>query len=161
MLFLMSSRCNGVYFKVFFSSFRWQFSTQGQLFSKSVILLLSLSKILASTLLALTSGGKDDPSNYGTIALLPTSSKILEKAIHTQLNSYLYDNQLLTTNQYGFRLNCSSDCHSEVHSNVLKSMDDGELTGVIFLDLAKASDTVNHKDLITQAVFSWRRCLCM
>ena len=76
----------GYILRSFFSSFRWQFSTQGQLISKSVILLLSLSTILASTLLALTSGGKDDPSNYGTIALLPTSSKILEKAIHTQLN---------------------------------------------------------------------------
>lgn len=151
----------GYILRSFFSSFRWQFSTQGQLISKSVILLLSLSTILASTLLALTSGGKDDPSNYGTIALLPTSSKILEKAIHTQLNSYLNDNQFLTTNQYGFRLNSSSDCHSEVHSNVLKSMNDGELTGGIFLDLAKAFDTVNHKDLITQAVFSWHRCLCL
>ena len=32
--------------------------------------------------------------------------------------------------------------------NVLKSMDDGELTGAIFLDLAKAFDTVNHKLLL-------------
>ena len=89
MLSLMSSTWNGVNFKVFFFF----------LISKSVILLLSLSTILTSTLLVLTSGGKDDPSNYGTIALLPTSSKILEKAIHTQLNSYLNDNQFLTTNQ--------------------------------------------------------------
>ena len=108
MLSLMSSRRNGAYFKVLFSSFHWQFSTQGQLISKSVILLFSLSTILASTLLAPTSGGKDDPSNYGPIALLPTSSRILEKAIHTQLNLDLNNNQLLTTNQYGFRLNSST-----------------------------------------------------
>lgn len=40
-------------------------------------------------------------------------------------------------------------------------MNDGELTGGIFLDLAKAFDTVSHEDLITQAVFSWHRCLCL
>ena len=42
-------------FKVFSSSFCRRLSTQGQLISKSVILLLSLSTILVSTLLASTS----------------------------------------------------------------------------------------------------------
>lgn len=46
---------SGAYFKVFSSSFCWRLSTQGQLISKSVILLLSLSTILVSTLLASTS----------------------------------------------------------------------------------------------------------
>lgn len=46
---------SGAYFKIFTSSFCWQLSTQGQLISKSVIVLLSLSTILVSTLLASTS----------------------------------------------------------------------------------------------------------
>jgi hypothetical protein len=91
------------------------------------------------------SGGEEDPSNYRPISILLTISKILEKAIHTQLSSYLDDNQLLTTNQCGFRLNSSTvTAMAKFTDNVLKSMDDGELTGAIFLDLAKAFDTVNH-----------------
>ena len=46
---------SGAYFKIFTSSFCWRLSTQGQLISKSVILLLSLSTIHVSTLLAPTS----------------------------------------------------------------------------------------------------------
>ena len=46
---------SGAYFKVFSSSFCWWFSTQQQPISKSVFLLLSLSTIFASRLVALTS----------------------------------------------------------------------------------------------------------
>ena len=45
---------SGAYFNVFSLSFCWRFSAQGQPISKSVILLLTLSTILASTLLAST-----------------------------------------------------------------------------------------------------------
>ena len=43
---------SGTYFKVFSSSFCWRFSTQEQLISTALSLLLSLSTILASSLLA-------------------------------------------------------------------------------------------------------------
>ena len=52
---ILSSMRSGAYFKVFSSSFCWWFSTQRQPISKGVFLLLSLSTILASSLVALTS----------------------------------------------------------------------------------------------------------
>ena len=96
-------------------------------------------------------GARDNPSNYRPISILPAISKILEKAIHNQLSSYLNDNHLLTTDQYGFRHNSSTViATTKFTDNVLKSMDDGEITGAIFLDLAKAFDTVNHKILLSK-----------
>ena len=49
-------------------------------------------------------GYKQDPSNYRPTSVLPTMSKILEKAVHTQLYAYLCDSHLLSDKQIGFRL---------------------------------------------------------
>ena len=49
---------------------------------------------------------KDDNtnfSNYRPISLLPSMSKIFEKVIIEQLFRYLDDNNLIHTQQYGFR----------------------------------------------------------
>jgi hypothetical protein len=94
-------------------------------------------------------GAKDDPSNFRPISILPSISKILERVIHSQLSTYLSTNKLLTTSQFGFRLNSSTvNATAKFTDNVLKSMDDGKVTGAIFLDLAKAFDTVNHTILL-------------
>jgi hypothetical protein len=73
------------------------------------------------------SGGEEEPSNYRPISILLTISKTLEKVIHRHQSSYLDDNQLLTTNQCGFRPNSSRvTAMAKFTDNVLKSMDDGE-----------------------------------
>ena len=41
---------------------------------------------------------KQDASNYRPISILPTLSKILEKAVHTQLYAYLTENNLISPN---------------------------------------------------------------
>ena len=43
-------------------------------------------------------GSKQDPSNYRPISVLPTISKLLEKAVHMQLYSYLCDNNCFLKN---------------------------------------------------------------
>ena len=40
-----------------------------------------------------------NPSNYQAISILPSTSKILEKAGHTQLSSFLDTNELLSSSQ--------------------------------------------------------------
>ena len=49
------------------------------------------------------SGNRCDSNNYRPITVLPTVSKILEKAVHCQLYDYLNVNKILTLNQFGFR----------------------------------------------------------
>ena len=48
-------------------------------------------------------GDSQKANNYRPISLLPQPGKILEKLIHTQLSTYLEENELLSQNQFGFR----------------------------------------------------------
>ncbi len=75
--------------------------------------------------------------------------KIFERADHIQLNSYLKRIGVLYEEQRGFRL-----CHSivtavtDVTDFIYKNMDQGQLTGAVFLDLKKAFDTVDAETLL-------------
>ena len=44
-----------------------------------------------------------DPGNWRPINILPLPSKLLEKAVHYQIISYLDTNGYLSSNQHGFR----------------------------------------------------------
>ena len=93
------------------------------------------------------SGSRLDANNYRPITVLPTLSKILEKALHTEICAFLNINKLLTSSQFGFREKLSTAVALAKFTDIiLQSMDDGQLTvtGVAFLDLSKAFDTVNH-----------------
>jgi hypothetical protein len=48
-------------------------------------------------------GYKSNISNYGPISLLPSFSKVLEKAMNIQLLNHLYENNILVEEQFGFR----------------------------------------------------------
>ena len=54
------------------------------------------------------SGDRTNASNYRPISILPTLSKILEKAVHTQLYHFLVANKRLSGKQFGFRKGLST-----------------------------------------------------
>ena len=94
-------------------------------------------------------GDKQNASNYWPISILLTVSKILEKAVHTQFYAYLTEHNLISPNQFGFRLKSSTvTAASQLSGKILDAMDNGCLTGATFLDLAKTLDTVNHTILL-------------
>lgn len=96
-------------------------------------------------------GCKNDINNYRPISLLNTFSKILERILKKQLLSYLEDNKKLSKTQYGFRENLStSDAIEKITDMITKSLDSGEKTLAIFIDLQKAFDTIDHKILFTK-----------
>jgi hypothetical protein len=53
-------------------------------------------------------GCKNDPSNYRPISLLTSFSKFFENIIWSSLNQHVYDNDILVSEQFGFRLQSST-----------------------------------------------------
>ena len=62
---------------------------------------------------------------------------------------YLKSNHLLAPNQFGYRSKRSTELATSYFcDNIRRSMDRGELTGAIFVDLSKAFDTIGHSTII-------------
>ena len=94
-------------------------------------------------------GDKYDVNNYRPISVLPVLSKIIEHAVHDQLYSFLTDNNILNSCQSGFRRNHSTSTSLiDVSDYILQNMNQGLVTGALFLDLKKAFDTVNYDILL-------------
>ena len=92
-----------------------------------------------------TSGSRDQVGNYRPISVLPIVAKVFEKEVHKQLYKYLTDNNLLHPSQQGFRRKRSTQTALiKVVDNWLTNINKGQVTAVVFLDLAKAFDTVKH-----------------
>ena len=88
-------------------------------------------------------------SNYRPISLLPILSKIFEKLMYNRLIEFINKNNILTPNQFGFQKNKSTEMAvNTIINNVINSFEKKETAYCIFLDFAKAFDTVNHQILI-------------
>ena len=96
-------------------------------------------------------GPKTDVNNYRPISVIPVVMKILERAVHDQVYTYLTENSLLCHNQSGFRkAHSTSTTLLHVLDDIQVQIDQGKATGVIFLDLKKAFDTVSHKIMVNK-----------
>ena len=91
----------------------------------------------------------DSPDNYRPILVLPVLSKLIERLVHNQINDALAVLGALSDKQSGFRKGHSTTtCLIEFLDGVYHNMEEGNLTGVLFLDLRKAFDTVDHHILL-------------
>ena len=95
------------------------------------------------------SGAADLPGNYRPISVLPILSKILERAVHTQLIDYLERNTLLSNKQFGYRKQRSTEIATTIFvDQVRKEIDQGKFVGAVYIDLSKAFDTIGHSVLL-------------
>ena len=94
-------------------------------------------------------GKKDDMNNYRPISVISVVAKIFEKFTFEQLYEYLNNNNLISESQSGFRsLHSTLTALIEATDNWSINIDKGLLNGVIFIDLKKAFDTIDHTILL-------------
>ena len=94
-------------------------------------------------------GSKTDPENFRLISLIPLISKVIERIVYNQVDSFLLQNNILYNYQSGFRENHSDDlCLFFLNDKILKGFNKGIFKGMILIDLQKVFDTINHEILL-------------
>nr|CAI5836261.1 unnamed protein product [Callosobruchus analis] len=94
-------------------------------------------------------GSKTNLSNYRPISLITNFAKIFEKILHDQVTNFLERNELFSPKQYGFRqARSTQDAIVDLTTHIYKALDVKRPAMAIFVDLAKAFDTVNHDKLL-------------
>ena len=94
-------------------------------------------------------GDKDDVNCYRPISLLPALGKLFEKLINVRVMKYIDAFEILSPHQFGFRKNFGTEyAILDIHEKLLHNLDKGLNTCSIFLDLAKAFDSVSHDILL-------------
>jgi len=89
------------------------------------------------------------PEDFRPINNLEVIEKVLEAVVHEQLVDYLDENQVLSTNQSGFRkLHSTETSIQTVLYEWLKCRDEKKIIMAVFLDFRRAFETVNRNVLI-------------
>ena len=95
------------------------------------------------------SGDTNGPHNYRPISILSVFSKVLERLVYNQLDSFLEKYNIMYNYQFGFRKKHSTEqAILELTDKLKSAIDNRQLTCGLFLDFSKAFDTVNHKILL-------------
>lgn len=88
---------------------------------------------------------KTDPNKHRPISGLPVVSKPIERIVFEQLYEYLNRNHLLTESKSSFRPMFSTETALvEMTNEWLWNIESKHYNGVIFLDLKKAFDSMDH-----------------
>ena len=92
---------------------------------------------------------KTEVGNYRPVSILTIISKVFERVVYDQVESYLDQKKLLYKFQSGFRCRYSTDtCLTHLTHFIKFQMDQGNFVGMVLLDLQKAFDTVDHGILL-------------
>lgn len=94
-------------------------------------------------------GERDKIENFRPISLINNFAKIMEKCLKERLVAFLNVNNILSQNQFGFREGVSTaDAMYTLTSEITKNLNIGKRVIAVFIDLAKAFDTVPHEGLL-------------
>jgi len=96
-------------------------------------------------------GEKLNVENYRPISLISNLCKVFEKALKSRLVDFLSKNNILSNLQFGFQKNKSTqDAIALLTNKVHEGLDLSKPCAAVFIDLAKAFDTVSHRMLLSK-----------
>jgi hypothetical protein len=104
----------------------------------------------AAAVIPLFKGGDTlDPNCYRPISILPCLSKVFESQVNKQITDHFESHHTFSAMQSGFRAGhgCTS-ATLKVLNDILTAIDKKHYCAAVFIDLAKAFDSVNHHILI-------------
>jgi len=94
-------------------------------------------------------GDRQSVNNYRPVSLLCTTSKVIERIVHTRLYDYCEKNNLLTEKNSGFKKSDSTvNQLTFIIHRITQALDQREDACLVFLDISKAFDRVWHSGLI-------------
>ena len=94
-------------------------------------------------------GERNENNNYRPITVLTQFNQIFERLISKRLQSFFDKFELFTKKQFGFlKKHCTEHAILDLKECIIKNLEKKEVTAVLFLDLQKAFDTVNHDILL-------------
>ena len=97
-------------------------------------------------------------TNYRPISVLPIISKVFEQTVRKRMYDFLISHNIYE-HQSGFRKNKFTPLAVlDIYSKLIKFIENKEFSCYIFLDFAKAFDTVNHEILLSKLEHYNRDC---
>ena len=92
---------------------------------------------------------KLEVNNYRHVSVLLILSKFLEKLMFNRLAIFLQKSEIIYEHKYGFQKS-KSTTHTafDIHTKIVKALDQGNLACSVFLDFTKAFDTVDPHILL-------------
>ena len=90
-----------------------------------------------------------EKKNYRPVAILSPLSKVLEKVVYQQIYDYFTANKLFHPNLHGYRGNRSTmTALLQMYDRWVRAASEGQVSGVILIDLSAAFDLVDSDILI-------------
>ena len=141
----------GITLSILKSAFNVVPNAMSYIFQRSLLLVFFFPKDWAVGYINLLpkGGDKRNSSNWRPITQTCIPAKILEKIVQKQLMQYLTDQNILNKNQSGFRSGYSTQkAFFELLCNLHFSVNRDDIMGLLFLDISKAFDSLDHGVLL-------------
>ena len=121
-----------------------------KIFNKSVLESVVPSQLkIAKVIPIFKTDDKTKLINYRPISNLPTLSKVMERLMYNRMMKFINKYNILTTCQYGFRPNHSTNfAIIDLINAITQHLNNKSKAAALFIDISKAFDSLNHNILL-------------